>query len=72
MKGLQVAAAAACHMGQASALFGHDLQRLQHALTTTMVANPLQSVRNAAHYTTDALLDALTVSSFPKHPSPLR
>ncbi|CAL8468738.1 g8278 [Coccomyxa elongata] len=61
MKGLQVAAAAACHAGQACTLFDHDLQRLLHALATTMIANPLQAVRNAAHYATDAVLDALTV-----------
>lgn len=68
MKGLQVAAAAACRAGQASTLFDHDLQRLLHALATTMVANPLQAVRNAAHYATDAVLDALTVSPHsPEH-----
>lgn len=68
MKGLQVAAAAACHAAQATTLFDQSLQRLLQALATTMVANPLQAVRNAAHYATDAVLDALTVSpGSPKH-----
>ena len=60
MKGLQVAAAAACRAGPASS--GFRVRRLLHALATTMIANPLSPVRNAAHYATDAVLSALTVS----------
>lgn len=62
MKGLQVAAAAACRAGPASSGFSGGVRRLLHALATTMIANPLSPVRNAAHYATDAVLSALTVS----------
>ncbi|KAK9914779.1 hypothetical protein WJX75_000460 [Coccomyxa subellipsoidea] len=61
MKGLQVAAAAACRAGPASS--GFRVRRLLHALATTMIANPLSPVRNAAHYATDAVLSALTVEA---------
>ncbi len=62
MKGLQIAAAAACRAGTASGDFGGGVRRLLQALTTTMAANPLQPVRNAAHYSANAVLSALTVS----------
>ncbi|EIE22296.1 hypothetical protein COCSUDRAFT_66551 [Coccomyxa subellipsoidea C-169] len=63
MKGLQIAAAAACRAGTASAGFGGGVRQLLQALTTTMAGNPLQPVRNAAHYSADAVLSALTVTA---------
>lgn len=69
MKALQLAAAAAAHAAARAAPvgveFGDDVQRLLQVLATTMAANPLPAVRNAAHYAADALLTSLTVSPPP-------
>ena len=66
LKGMGLVAAVAAMTKEEQMLTGQltkALRQLLHLLVTTMAANPLSTVRNAAYYALDAVLSACTVGS---------
>lgn len=60
-KGLAAAAAAAAHAGPGALHSALKVQPLLRMLAMSMALQPLQSVRNAAYHSSNALLSALRV-----------
>ena len=62
LKALGLVAAMAANSGEPlSGDLSAAMQQLLRLLVTTMAANPLQTVRNAAYYALDAVLGACSV-----------
>ena len=70
LKGMSLMAAVAATTERQQPLTGQltlTMRHLLHLIVTTMAANPLSTVRNAAYYALDAVLSACTVGPFITH-----